>query len=257
MQISLSGQVFVFPRVCVCCGEQPDTQISVSLTQTKGKKTRTQSWPFPCCSDCLNHHKAISSAILLPNAAFWLGVTLAISALTLTSRYPIISLLLAISGICFMVYGYRQKKLNRTQARIAKRKKTCIADDPHTIVRYMRWEGNLHVFNISSESYAFAFMQANQQKLVNMPNEIIQRLNTYISAHSVAKHYATPAKTAGLKAPKGTPVQSVTPSMVTSTLIRDPKDVEQRLSRLAELRDKEIITANEYETQRQNIINGV
>ena len=35
-------------------------------------------------------------------------------------------------------------------------------------VRYLGWYGTCHSFEIQSESYAFAFMKANERKLVNV-----------------------------------------------------------------------------------------
>jgi hypothetical protein len=45
-------------------------------------------------------------------------------------------------------------------------------------VRYLGWQSTCHMFEIISESYAFAFMMENKNKLVNVRPEVWQWLHT-------------------------------------------------------------------------------
>jgi hypothetical protein len=267
MNVSLSGQVFQFPRQCICCGEAPDTELYVSATQSRGKKTSTHRWGFPCCNACLTHSQVIQKANTFPTFLIILGFIACLFGISLLAANPLLALPLIISSIFFLVYSFRLSRKRLQQARTSKREE-CAADNPYSLVRYFGWDKNIHTFSIKPERYAFAFMRANRQKLVNVPPDIFRLLNDQTPAPTppVQPPIVSP-KPQRLKAQASAPTPPAQPSIVSiepqqvrlspTSSAQHTGTAEQRLLRLADLRDKGIITPEEYETQRRQIINGV
>lgn len=254
MHISVSGQIFSFPRKCICCGGSPDVEIYVSAHKTQGKKartrianTRTKTWSFPCCNACKRHEGMISQAKLLFYGILIFGFLLVFSGLASIQARPVVSGAFAIAGILFVVYAMTGGRKKLCQARALKTS-TCTADSPRSLIGYLGWHNNVHTFLINSTPYAFAFMHANRNKLVNVPAKILQQLNAQVQPTPIA-----PAPVVSLPVPTSPPMMRVS----SSTSVQRSTNTEERLSRLAELRDKGIITPDEYETQRRQVVSSV
>lgn len=182
MKVSVSGQLFSFPRECICCGRNPDQTIYVSASKTRGKKlgtrianSRSRSWGFPCCDACLYHEKAINIALLIAYGSVAIGLSFMIYAYAHYNQQFWACIALAVSGILFIVYGFTAGT-DKIRAARARKSATCCADSPSVLVKYIGWHGSTHTFYIHSQSYAFAFMRANRNKLVNVPIKILKEL---------------------------------------------------------------------------------
>jgi hypothetical protein len=92
-------------------------------------------------------------------------------AATMESFVPIFVGLVCLVGVILI---YRQR-VDRARA-------MCTPSCPsaNRAVAYYGWEGTRQAFEISSESYASAFMVANQRKLVNLSPQAIALLQSRI-----------------------------------------------------------------------------
>src|ERR1035438_9787503 len=65
MRVEVSGQSFVFPHQCACCGTAPDNSLTVSASKSRGTKvvhTETKTWDVPYCSGCIQHIRSAEAA---------------------------------------------------------------------------------------------------------------------------------------------------------------------------------------------------
>lgn len=65
-EVKISARIIQWPRLCVCCGREPDTSISVTSTRNRGEQ---KSWQVPYCSGCLEHVSLQSTLSGLQSAA--------------------------------------------------------------------------------------------------------------------------------------------------------------------------------------------
>lgn len=184
MRVSISAEHIAMPSMCVCCGAKPDQEFYTSATKTRGKKKITQetrSLAFPTCSTCMAHAKAVTHARRFMITFMVIGAL--ISLYSFNPRNASIWILLLISGILFFSYGLSAGLGKLKKARALKRA-TCVGDDPRKLVSYVDWHSRTKVFEIKSEAFLFAFelMAAHRKKLVNMPIQILIRLDEYIQA---------------------------------------------------------------------------
>jgi hypothetical protein len=172
MLVEVSGQRFVFPQQCACCGGSPNTTLQAAHSKSWGKRvvhTKTWRWDFPYCSSCLDHVRSWSyaSAMALLYAAAVVVLTLIVSGSGSWSD--------GAKGIGFMVcivlsivagtFGYvRQQGKAR-----GKCSETCAS--PGRAVEYVNWYGTVHSFNVVSSRYAALFMLGNAKKLINLTED--------------------------------------------------------------------------------------
>jgi tetratricopeptide (TPR) repeat protein len=182
--IHISGQRINMPRVCVCCGGEPSTEIYFTATQTRGKHVstrvknmQTRGWAFPFCSYCVSHSHKAKELMIGTNFGYIAGVVLIVVALFLFASYWFLGLLLLAGAIGTFVWSSREAKRAREGIQQLLRP-TCI-DVQNNLVQYLGWNGTVHSFYIRSQSYAVAFMRANRNKLVNMPIDVLQTIDTY------------------------------------------------------------------------------
>jgi len=165
MRIDVSGQRFIFPNECACCGSTADAQITVSASKQKGKRvihTTTNTWNIPYCGNCLHHVNAASKASSVAQALVWVsfigGVLMCFANLYVGIGFCLIGLI----GT-FVIHNNLM-----TQARaICTHECACV----QRAMTYLGWHGTLHQFEIIPQRFAKAFMIANQNKLVNLSSD--------------------------------------------------------------------------------------
>jgi len=162
-----------------------DTEVAISASKSTGKKkvrgkstfdpnavhTKTNTWNIPYCSMCARH-------VTVATVGAKLGWTLAGLSLVAgglawwSTQSPNVGIPVGIAGLvgsmliagAFMVLAWRMCSSECVKVRHA--------------VAYMGWHGTLHQFKIASQDFAFAFMLANQKKLVNLSPEATRLLAT-------------------------------------------------------------------------------
>src|SRR6266700_3928561 len=166
MRIDLSGQNFVFPDKCACCGQPPTMELAASASKSRGKRvvhTKTNVWDFPYCVRCVGHVKNAEGA----RAVAWvLGIlSIALScflAYLINAMTGMVIVLLALTGTG-LIY---KRQMARARAQ-------CSADCACVgrAMAYLGWHGTLHQFDLHSPYFARDFMVANQSKLVNLSTQ--------------------------------------------------------------------------------------
>lgn len=179
MRVDVSGSKFNFPQQCACCGNSAQTMMEVEASRSTGKKvvhTTTKAWEFPYCSDCTNH---VQTVRLATSAA----IVIIIASLLLAGYFYFIAtasrlaILVSIGGIVGGIVTYGSL--------MAMAKASCNSNcvSARLAVRYLGWRTTCHMFEIMSDSYAFAFMMENRNKLVNVKPEVWEwlRAGVYIT----------------------------------------------------------------------------
>ena len=172
MLVEVSGQRFVFPQKCACCGEASNTTLQAAHSKTWGKRvihTKTWSWEFPYCSECVGHIRSYSYAsaiaVLFASIVIVFGLLIG-SGITWSEEALGYGLMIGILlTITAGVVGYvRQARKARAMC-----SETCVYVG--RAVEYVNWYGSVHSFNIMSSTYAALFMLANTKKLVNVTDD--------------------------------------------------------------------------------------
>jgi hypothetical protein len=166
MRVDVSGQTFVFPHKCACCGGTADAELSASASKSSGKRvvhTKTNVWDFPYCRICVGH---VMSAEATRRLAWTLG-SLSL-ALGLILGFAVNGVFGLVCGILAMVGTGWLYRLRMTDAK-ARCSSDCVSVG--RAVAYLGWHGPLHQFEVISLPYARDFMLANQHKLVNLSEQ--------------------------------------------------------------------------------------
>jgi hypothetical protein len=174
MQVDLSGQKFVFPQNCACCGGPPETTFTASASRSRGKKvvhTTTKSWEFPYCKKCCEHVAAAKGAVAATTFIVLAAVIVALYV-AIAWEQGAIGLLLGAGGLACSG-GINSRLMSKAKALCSA---GCVTVKP--AVSYLGWQGSCHMFGINSPAYARAFMLANQNKLVNVRPEVWKWLNS-------------------------------------------------------------------------------
>lgn len=173
MQVSVSAQRVSIPHQCACCGDNPDTEITVSASRTTGKRvvhTRTNSWAFPYCSRCLQHVAVYNSRNLIG----FLGVILGLILLLVLRQNLFLGILALL--VCTIPAILVQRTKNRERQEKLKELVSANCTTPARAVTYIGWQGSVQHFDFASQEYATKFMRANQSKLINISPEARQLL---------------------------------------------------------------------------------
>lgn len=166
MQVDVSGQRFVFPEMCACCGAPGDNSLAVSASKSTGKRvvhTKSYQWHIPYCTRCLIH---ISTSETAGTVVAVLIVISLVGGLWLA--YGVEAYLGAAFGVVALVATLILGSKLNAKAR-AQCGSTCISVG--RAFAYLGWHGTLHQFDITSQHYARDFMLVNQRKLVNLSPE--------------------------------------------------------------------------------------
>ncbi len=162
MRVDVSGRMFCFPRSCVCCGAEPDAQLRISASKSRGKRvvhTTTHWWDVPCCSRCLAHQHTWAQADTSFNAVLGLGAIFLVFLTFTTCAGGLVAFSVALL-IGLLVRGRGRRKA------LAQCSSACAAPTP--TARFTGWDGSFHCFEFDSREYCGAFMVANSGKLVNV-----------------------------------------------------------------------------------------
>jgi hypothetical protein len=159
-KVRLSAKILTFPGKCCCCAQFGATEKYAAVaTRTTGKRvvrTDSRSWSFPVCVRCLR----------------W------IAADRLATGFGTIFFLFTI-GFISVAYGYRDKpkelipncgigalifvglavlwRWSRTRSIKMKPDPSC-GNPP---VKYLGWQGTVHTFILSNQTFSAEFEQAN------------------------------------------------------------------------------------------------
>jgi len=159
-RVQISANMLSWPRLCACCGANPDANLRAAASRTTGvrvKHTTTSSWEVPYCSHCIRHTAtyARASAWLYVGPIVGLGLWWLVGQNYDDQRIGFIvaggSLLLS---ICLFY-------ITRVRAR-ALMSESCGSVTP--AVRYLAWHGSFQTFVFSSKSYMDLFLAANSRK---------------------------------------------------------------------------------------------
>jgi hypothetical protein len=174
MLVKLSGQNFEFPQQCACCADTPQTTLATSQTRSTGYKgmgpTTTMWWDFPYCLNCVQHVNAANLAIST-TAFIILGSFVVALLCDFSPSSAWFSIWMASAGAIGGTFALsflmaKAKAIRGAQC-------ACL----HGSVKYYGWQGNNHKFDIVSVEYALAFMSANEEKLVDVTPQILERLH--------------------------------------------------------------------------------
>lgn len=159
--IKVSARLLSWPHQCCCCGEFPDTELSVTATRAKGVRvirTTSHTWRVPYCSSCLGHIRRYRRARLLTV----LGILVALfSGFVEAMSVPTVGIAMVaiiISATVFIRLLIRQAAENLTKASCA-----CQFE----AVEYLGWHYTIHQFAFVSWAYAKAFATLNSKKIVS------------------------------------------------------------------------------------------
>lgn len=172
MLVEVSGQRFVFPQQCACCGGLSNTTLQAAHSKTWGKRvihTKTWSWTFPYCTACSDHIRSYSYAPAMAVLfALIVIVSGAVTGSSITWSEEALGYVLMI-GIVLTIAAGIVGYIRQSRKARAKCFETCVYVGP--AVTYVNWYGSVHSFNIVSSKYAALFMLANAKKLVNVTND--------------------------------------------------------------------------------------
>ena|SRR5689334_24639791 len=148
MLVEVSGQRFVFPQECACCGRASNTTLQAAHSKTWGKRvihTKTWSWEFPYCSACVAHVHSYGYASAI--GTLFVVVVLIVGALigsgtgwneqTLGCGIMLGVILAIAAGIVGYVMQARRARhmCSETCAYVGR------------AVTYLNWYGSVHSFN--------------------------------------------------------------------------------------------------------------
>lgn len=145
MRVTISGSTISMPYLCACCGATPECSHDATVSKEKGVKvirTQTKGWPIPYCRRCLSHVEISPVGI-----GKW---TIVLSIVTMGWWIPVYL-------VYYLVAWFWAKSHVRAE---------CIS--MKASVEYLGWQGSVHEFDVRSEPFAFALMQANERKLLNV-----------------------------------------------------------------------------------------
>jgi hypothetical protein len=191
MRVEASGRQFIFPAECACCGGSADGRLTASASKTTGKKvvhTTTHTWDFPYCSRCLRHVRAAQSAVSV--GIFLAALTAVLAVVLYLAVAPWLAVLVGIVGFVGMVMLYN-KMMGSAKAACAP-ECACVS----SAVAFLEWDGSRQAFEITSTSYAVAFMVANERKVVNLsPRALLlleaQGRGSQAGGQQAARRYST------------------------------------------------------------------
>jgi hypothetical protein len=168
VRIDVSGRQFTFPPICACCNGSADAEMTVSASNSTGK--RANAWDIPYCRRCVKHVKAADTTVVLS----WVcGIASVVPGAVLWwAGIPYLGIPIAVVGLVGTVLLY--SKLMAKADGIRGPDCVCLGK----AVAYLGWHGTLHEFEIASPDYARAFMAANQRKLVNLSHEARELLES-------------------------------------------------------------------------------
>src|SRR5579862_5573633 len=109
MKVDVSGQKFVFPQTCACCGSWPHTTFAAVASKTTGSRvvrTQSKSWDFPYCGSCICHVSKARTATNVSGTIAALAVVAAVVAGF--SGLLAISVVVAAAGISGAIYSYHK-----------------------------------------------------------------------------------------------------------------------------------------------------
>lgn len=148
MRIEVSARHIAVPNMCPCCGNEADKTLVISVTQKHGKRAsqkRTKTLQIPYCSLCLKHAK------LWDIQGYIAGIVTLIA--------------LFIIGPVGIFFGLASLIITSLTAH-SMLSNSCASE--RAVIKFVKWHGTVHVFDISSPTYAAAFMKANHAKLINL-----------------------------------------------------------------------------------------
>lgn len=173
IKVDISAQTINFPPICACCGGPPDAVVGATATRTTGVRVvrqTSQGWDFPYCTRCIAHvtalHKArgVQTALIIAGALLSLVVGMAVGNFGLTCILALI-----FCGAAILIGRILIKNAEATKGA------NCANCDG--AVRYNGWHGSCHFFVLDSPHYAYHFMHANINKLVNVHPQTHQWLH--------------------------------------------------------------------------------
>lgn len=152
-----------FPQVCICCGEEADTDYRPLPPQRRPGLPADKPLLLPYCSECLKHLRSsqnfATAQLVALNIAIW-GVA--------------IPMVIGLAGAVFAAgpaAGAAIYLHARSQAaREINTKPACAAKG--VVCRVVWHRRMIYIFSFLSESYAERFREANRDLLVEEPDAV-------------------------------------------------------------------------------------
>ena len=159
-RVQISANMLSWPRLCACCGENPDTELRAAASRTTGvrvKHTTTSGWDVPYCSHCIKHTAAHAGA----SAWLYLGPIVALGLwwfLGQSNDDPRIGVIAAGGSMLLSICLFCVARVRATGLMF----ESCGSVTP--AVRYLAWHGTFQTFVFSSKSYLDRFLATNSRK---------------------------------------------------------------------------------------------
>jgi hypothetical protein len=155
-----------WPAVCACCGETPETTVSLQYSKSSGPVTKTSRWMVPACNTCRSHIETAQGA------SGWYGIGCMGGALLIAAICYQVSVLFTVLCMAIWVSGFiyvsvQLQKTNKAEAE-KQMKPSCTAIKFASYVR--QYDGvfdqrYIDIFTFSNERYAVAFREMNNGKI--------------------------------------------------------------------------------------------
>jgi len=158
--VDVSARLLSWPPFCACCCEPATTWFTASHSRTRGKRvkhTDTHSWAIPCCSRCKAHMDAFDLAKGFVFFAMFVSV---LSYFVNVLAGQQVALVVGISIALALIVAAR------SQYKKAQRLKCTTCATIRSPVVYKGWNGSIQYFHFRNGTYANAFIQENNKKIV-------------------------------------------------------------------------------------------
>jgi hypothetical protein len=182
MQVDVSAKTVSFPRHCACCGREPDAQLALSASRSRGVRvvrTTTHTWSVPYCSACIRHTQEWERATTYLTVALAVGAVVGALLLCSSAVVGIVIFTLALAA------GLGAYTLQRKHARTFCSTGCAM---PGRAASFLGWDGTLQSFWFAHPSFATAFMIANLNKLVNLTPQTRQLLEAGLAEKHARAH---------------------------------------------------------------------
>jgi hypothetical protein len=192
MEVHVSARLLSFPPQCACCGAPPQVDYRITAVRVTGKRVvRTQSryWEIPYCQNCMRH------ASLWPKP--WGNFTWFMALITGLLWIPI-QIFLDLSA--------------RNGARKLCSSSCCTAAPA---AAYLSWDGTVHSFEFTSAPFAFEFILANRNRVLELTYQMQADIQQYLAGKQQPR---TSVVTALNRSP---PPQIANPAAVDEATVRE------------------------------------
>lgn len=222
----------------------------VTQSQIVNGKSTESRWTFHYCATCKAHNDTFGGRVGRGCGVSLVGLVMLLAPLLTGLALPIPAIVLIIAGIVLMIAGFvlmivLMDKATRAAKRMCKPSCGCVGP----AVAYSDWSGTVHTFDIPSPVYGRIFAEANQASLVNV-DALTKAWLDAAPVVSVPAHKARLARQTG----GGVTVAFDTPATTRRENAPAPPSVADEIERLAGLRERGILTPEEFLFKKRQLL---